>query len=84
MKKVLLLIAMAAFVFACGNTATTEAEGCETKTECAQHLDGEGKVCCKDGEKCEGKDACQKVCEGKERGCGEKKACGEKKEGCKK
>ena len=37
MKKVLLLMAMAAFVFACGNCGSKESEGCETaKTECAE------------------------------------------------
>jgi hypothetical protein len=83
MKKVFLLIAVAAFTFACGNSATTQPENCESaKTECAEHIDGEkcAKKCSKeDGKTCakkEGEGCCKKA-EGKE-GC--KKAEG--KEGC--
>ena len=73
MKKVFLLIAVAAFMFACGNAAT-QGDGCgKAKTECAD------KVCCKDGKKCEGKEACKKECDHKEKGCGDKKECADKK-----
>ncbi|MDR0437994.1 MAG: hypothetical protein LBH22_06805 [Bacteroidales bacterium] len=81
MKKTFLLIATAAFVFACCNNSSTEGNGCEKeKTECAKHHDGEDKICCKDGKPCEGKENCEKECDHKEKGCGEKKSCAEKKE----
>jgi hypothetical protein len=84
MKKVFLLIAVAAFTFACGNSATQQEEGCTAaKTECASHVDGEEcakKACSKEeGKECakkEGEGCCskkaegEKKCEGKEEGKG--------------
>jgi len=79
MKKVFLLIAVAAFAFACGNNAATQAEGCTAKTECASHVDGE--ECAKKAERRCSKDE-NKVCTKKEgEGCCSKK---EGKEGCEK
>jgi hypothetical protein len=86
MKKLFLLIAVAAFTFACGSRAQqAEEKICEEiKTECCEHHENveEGKICCKDGKPCEGEKNCEKECDhkGKKEGCGEKKeGCGEKK-----
>jgi hypothetical protein len=69
MKKLFLLIAVAAFMFACGGGAATQSEGCasKAKSECADHIEGEG---------CKAKSKCEKEGEG----CCKKD--GEKKEGC--
>ncbi|MCL2682798.1 MAG: hypothetical protein FWE63_04855 [Bacteroidales bacterium] len=82
MKKVFLLIAMAAFVFACGNTVKQEECVEKAEHECADY---EGKICCKDGKPCEGKENCKKECEKKCEGKNEtKKECEKKCEGEKK
>ena len=80
MKKTTLLLAITAFLFACGNN-TTKSTDCEkVKTECIHHYDG--KICCKDGQKCLGKQVCEKECKSCEKECEEcpkKDECKEKK-----
>ena len=70
MKKVFLLMAMTAFVFACGGGAATQGEGCDkAKKECATQVE-EG-CCAKKAESgCAKKEAgeCQKAAEAQ---CGE-------------
>ncbi|MCL2683265.1 MAG: hypothetical protein FWE63_07300 [Bacteroidales bacterium] len=81
MKKVFLLIAMTTLVFACGNNVSKSKDNEKVRTECIKHY--EGKICCKDGQKCLGKKACEKKCKACEKECEEcpkNEECGEKKQ----
>ena len=74
MKKLLVMMAFAAFVFACGNAPQQEETAC---------VKAEKEGCCGEAKECkkEGEEGC---CKAKAERCAEKKECGEKKEGCNK
>ena len=82
MKKILLLPTIIAFLFACENNAAKSTDCEKVNTECIHYY--EGKICCKDGQKCVGKQACEKDCKACEKECEEcpkKDECSEKKGG---